>query len=124
MPACTLRTATSRVTADRWTPRRAPRCTRPPRRSGDCAGERTTRRSTISAEMPGTEPPTPASAELQDTLSRAIESLEANPAAAAALRAAPAVLRNCVPFVFSCSEFVAQACIRDAALLEDVFSRY
>ena len=74
--------------------------------------------------MPGTDPPTAASAELQDTLSRAIESLEANPAAAAALRAAPAVLRDCVPFVFSCSEFVAQACIRDPALLEDLFSRY
>jgi [glutamine synthetase] adenylyltransferase / [glutamine synthetase]-adenylyl-L-tyrosine phosphorylase len=74
--------------------------------------------------MPGTDRRRFASAELQANLRRAIESLEANPAAAAALRAAPAVLVDSLPFVFSCSEFVAQACIRDAALLEDLFGRY
>jgi [glutamine synthetase] adenylyltransferase / [glutamine synthetase]-adenylyl-L-tyrosine phosphorylase len=74
--------------------------------------------------MPGTDGRRSASVALQDSLRRAIESLEENQAAAAALRGAPAVLRDCVPFVFSCSEFVAQACIRDAALLEDLLSRY
>ena len=74
--------------------------------------------------MPGTDRRAFASVELQDSLRRAIESLEANPTAAAALRGAPAALRDSVPFVFSCSEFIAQACIRDAALLQDLVSRY
>ncbi len=54
----------------------------------------------------------------------AIESLEANPAAAAALLSAPAALRDSIPFVFSCSDFVAQACVRDSSLLHDLFGSY
>src|SRR5215469_17555654 len=69
--------------------------------------------------MPGTD-----SAELLACVRGAIESLEANPAAVAALRDAPPALRESVPFVFSCSDFVAQACAGDPSLLQDLFSRY
>ena len=79
----------------------------------------TTPLSTISAEMPGTD-----SAELPACVRGAIDSLAANPTAAAALSAAPEALRDSIPFVFACSDFVAQACVRDGSLLRDLFNEY
>jgi [glutamine synthetase] adenylyltransferase / [glutamine synthetase]-adenylyl-L-tyrosine phosphorylase len=69
--------------------------------------------------MPGTD-----SAELQACVRGAIDSLEANPTAVAALTTAPEVLRDSIPFVFACSDFVAHACARDPALLQDLFTGY
>jgi [glutamine synthetase] adenylyltransferase / [glutamine synthetase]-adenylyl-L-tyrosine phosphorylase len=53
-----------------------------------------------------------------------MEALETNPIAAAALLAAPSAVRDSLPFVFSCSDFVAQACVRDRSLLHDLLSGY
>jgi [glutamine synthetase] adenylyltransferase / [glutamine synthetase]-adenylyl-L-tyrosine phosphorylase len=69
--------------------------------------------------MPGTD-----SAELQACVRGAVDSLEANPTAVAALQNAPPALRDSVAFVFSCSDFVAGACARDASLLHDIFYDY
>ena len=69
--------------------------------------------------MPGTD-----SAGLRAGVQGAIESLAGNPAAAAALLSAPAALRDSVAFVFSCSDFAAQACVRDPSLLHDLFGSY
>ena len=52
----------------------------------------------------------------------AIDSLSAS--AAAALEAAPAAIRDALPFVFSCSDFIAESCVRDAALLADLIGHY
>ena len=54
----------------------------------------------------------------------AIDSLEANPLAMAALQSAPPALRDSVAFVFSCSDFVATACTSDSTLLRDIFYDY
>ncbi len=54
----------------------------------------------------------------------AIDSLEANPVAVAALHRASAELRESVPFVFSCSDFIAHSCAKDASLLQDLLTKY
>lgn len=59
----------------------------------------------------------PASQPLQELLGRSLEALAANEAACAALQAAPAAVRESFPRVLACSDFVAQACIRDPRLL-------
>jgi glutamate-ammonia-ligase adenylyltransferase len=69
--------------------------------------------------MPGTD-----RAELQVCVRAAIDSLQANPAAVAALEAAPARLRDGLAFVFSCSDFIAHSCTGDPSLLHDLFSSY
>jgi glutamate-ammonia-ligase adenylyltransferase len=57
------------------------------------------------------------SAELRALTERALEALAANDGAAAARDAAPAVVRDSLPHVFACSDFVAQAVTRDPKLL-------
>ena len=52
----------------------------------------------------------------------AIDSLHAS--AVAALESAPAAIRESLPFVFSCSGFVAEACVRDPFLLPDLIAHY
>jgi [glutamine synthetase] adenylyltransferase / [glutamine synthetase]-adenylyl-L-tyrosine phosphorylase len=59
----------------------------------------------------------PASADLRALTQRALESFDANPELVAALQAAPAPVRDSLPQVFACSDFVAQSCTRDARLL-------
>jgi glutamate-ammonia-ligase adenylyltransferase len=58
------------------------------------------------------------SAELAGLIERSLEALNANPAARAALEHAPQKVRDSVRGVFAASDFVAQACARDAQLLE------
>ena len=50
---------------------------------------------------------------VEDYSAGQIDSLEANPTAMVALQGAPPALRDSVPFVFACSDFVAAACARD-----------
>src|ERR1700722_18361135 len=50
-------------------------------------------------------------------LQRALDALQANAPAAAALESAPTAVRESLPLVFAGSDFVAQACARDAKLL-------
>ena len=50
--------------------------------------------------------------------------MNANAEAVAALVAAPPVVRESLPFVFACSDFVAQSCLRDSHLLRDLLERY
>jgi len=57
-----------------------------------------------------------ASDELSALLQRALDALQANAAAAAALEPAPAAVRESLPLVFAGSDFVAQSCARDAKL--------
>ena len=57
-----------------------------------------------------------ASDDLTASLQRAIDALQANAAVAAALEAAPTVIRESLPQVFAGSDFVAQSCARDATL--------
>jgi len=53
-----------------------------------------------------------------------LDSLQAHPEAAAALAAAPPDIRESVPYVFGCSDFIAHACVRDRSLLGDVLEHY
>ncbi len=69
--------------------------------------------------MSGTE-----SAELQACVQGAVDSLKASPEAVAALGSAPAAIRDSVEFVFSCSDFVAQACARDPTALQDLIAHF
>ena len=55
--------------------------------------------------------------DLTASLQRAIEALQANAAAVAALESAPQLVRESLPRVFAGSDFVAQACARDEKLL-------
>ncbi len=64
-----------------------------------------------------------ASDELSALLQRALEALQANPAAAAALESAPSAVRESLPLVFAGSDFVAQSCARDAKLLPALVER-
>ncbi|HEY0342044.1 MAG TPA: hypothetical protein VGC34_14655, partial [Steroidobacteraceae bacterium] len=52
-----------------------------------------------------------------------MDALQANAAAAAALEAAPAAVRDSLPRVFAGSDFVAQSCARDATLLASLVER-
>jgi glutamate-ammonia-ligase adenylyltransferase len=65
----------------------------------------------------------PASRELHELLARSLEPLAQGEVAGAALAAAPDVIRQSLPRVFACSDFVSHSCSRDprllAALLED-----
>ncbi len=63
------------------------------------------------------------SADLRDIVQRTLEALAENSAAAAALEAAPAVVRDSLPLVFAASDFVAQACVRDTRLLPQLLSQ-
>ena len=58
--------------------------------------------------------------ELQSYVEGAIDSLNANPDAAEALEAVPQALRDSIPFVFACSDFIAKACARDPAMLANL----
>ena len=58
------------------------------------------------------------STELAGLIERSLEALNANPAARAALEHAPQTVRDSVRTVFGASDFVAQACARDAQLLD------
>ena len=64
-----------------------------------------------------------ASDELSALLQRALDALQANAAATAALESAHAAVREAVPRVFAGSDFVAQACARDAKLLPALVER-
>ncbi|MDB6014266.1 MAG: glutamine-synthetase adenylyltransferase [Gammaproteobacteria bacterium] len=64
-----------------------------------------------------------ASGELTASLQRATDALQANAAAAAALESATAAVRESLPLVFAGSDFVAQACARDAMLLAALIER-
>jgi [glutamine synthetase] adenylyltransferase / [glutamine synthetase]-adenylyl-L-tyrosine phosphorylase len=55
--------------------------------------------------------------DLTASLQRALDALQANAAAAAALESAPALIRESLPLVFAGSDFVAQSCARDENLL-------
>lgn len=57
----------------------------------------------------------PASRELTGLLQRALDELSEE--ARAAIEAAPPAIREALPTVFACSDFVAQSCVRDAQLL-------
>ncbi len=71
--------------------------------------------------MSGTDAVTP-SADLRALIQRALDSFEANPERVAARDAAPAAVRDSLPRVFACSDFVAQACTRDARLLPQLIA--
>jgi [glutamine synthetase] adenylyltransferase / [glutamine synthetase]-adenylyl-L-tyrosine phosphorylase len=60
------------------------------------------------------------SAELTALVERSLEELDANPAARAALAAAPPAIRDSLGAVFAGSDFVAHACTRDARLLAEL----
>ena len=64
-----------------------------------------------------------ASDELSALLQRALDALQANAPAAAALESAPIAVRESLPLVFAGSDFVAQACARDAKLLAALIER-
>ncbi len=64
-----------------------------------------------------------ASDELSASLQRALDALHANAPAAAALESAPTAVRESLPLVFAGSDFVAQACARDAKLLPALIER-
>ena len=64
-----------------------------------------------------------ASDELNASLQRALDAVQANAAAAAALESAPAAVRETLPLVFAGSDFVAQSCARDATLLTALIMR-
>jgi glutamate-ammonia-ligase adenylyltransferase len=57
------------------------------------------------------------SAELRALTERALEALAANEGAAAAHDAAPAAVRDSLPLVFACSDFIAQSVSRDPKAL-------
>ncbi|MGH8322731.1 MAG: bifunctional [glutamate--ammonia ligase]-adenylyl-L-tyrosine phosphorylase/[glutamate--ammonia-ligase] adenylyltransferase, partial [Steroidobacteraceae bacterium] len=64
-----------------------------------------------------------ASDDLTALLRRALEALQANAAAAAAVATAPAEVRDSLPLVFAGSDFVAQLCARDERLLPHLLAR-
>jgi len=64
-----------------------------------------------------------ASHDLKELVQRALEALQSNAAAAAALAEAPPEVRDSVPFVFAGSDFVAQLCARDGKLLPELLAR-
>ena len=64
-----------------------------------------------------------ASDELTGLVQRALEALQANETAAAALANAPAEVRDSLARVFAGSDFVAQLCASDATLLSDLLAR-
>jgi len=64
-----------------------------------------------------------ASDELTALVQRALEALQANATAAAALAEAPAEVRDSLPLVFAGSDFVAQLCAGDASLLADLLGQ-
>ena len=64
----------------------------------------------------------PLSTELAGLIERSLEALNANPSARAALERAPQTVRDSVRSVFAASDFVAQACARDAQLLEQLIT--
>ena len=61
--------------------------------------------------------------ELTALVQRALEALQVNATAAAALAEAPAEVRDSLPRVFAGSDFVAQACARDATLLAELLAQ-
>ena len=63
-----------------------------------------------------------ASAELQACLRRQLEALES--ASPGRLDSLPSAVRDSLPRVFAASDFVAQACVRDADLLDDLIGPY
>src|SRR5580704_13590156 len=63
-----------------------------------------------------------ASTELAGLIERSLEALNANPAARAALDRAPQAVRDSVRKVFGASDFVAQACARDAQLVDSLIT--
>ena len=63
-----------------------------------------------------------ASAELRACLQRQLDALES--ASPGRLDSLPAAIRDSLPLVFAASDFVAQACARDADLLGDLTARY
>jgi glutamate-ammonia-ligase adenylyltransferase len=64
-----------------------------------------------------------ASDELSALLQRALDALQENSAAAAALESAPAAVRESLPLVFGASDFIGQSCARDAKLLPALVER-
>jgi glutamate-ammonia-ligase adenylyltransferase len=64
-----------------------------------------------------------ASDELSALLQRALDALQENSAAAAALESAPAAVRESLPLVFATSDFIGQSCARDAKLLPALVER-
>ena len=61
--------------------------------------------------------------ELTASLQRAIDALQANAGAAAALESAPSAIRESLPLVFAGSDFVAQSCARHQKLLPTLLAR-
>src|SRR5690242_12982017 len=84
------------------------------------------RQSTTSATTTGTRLRFPdgfaASAELRACLQRQLDALES--ASPGRLDSLPPTIRNSLPLVFAASDFVAQACARDADLLGDLIGLY
>jgi [glutamine synthetase] adenylyltransferase / [glutamine synthetase]-adenylyl-L-tyrosine phosphorylase len=62
------------------------------------------------------------SAELRACLQRQLDALESS--SPGVLDSLPAVIRDSLPLVFAASDFVAQACARDASLLSDLIGHY
>jgi len=61
--------------------------------------------------------------ELTALVQRALEALQANATAAAALAEAPAEVRDSLPLVLAGSDFVAQLCASDATLLAELLAQ-
>jgi len=64
-----------------------------------------------------------ASAELTASTQRALDAIQANEPAAAALSVAPAAVRDSLPLVLAGSDFVGRSCARDEKLLADLIAR-
>jgi [glutamine synthetase] adenylyltransferase / [glutamine synthetase]-adenylyl-L-tyrosine phosphorylase len=62
------------------------------------------------------EPGSLGSTDLESLVQRALEPLATDALASAALAAAPAPVRESLPRVFACSDFLAQSCARDPQL--------
>jgi glutamate-ammonia-ligase adenylyltransferase len=65
-----------------------------------------------------------ASAELRACVQSAVDAVNANPAAVAALESAPAAIRDSLSLAFAASDLIAQSCARDAQLLPDLIARH
>ncbi|HEU4626089.1 MAG TPA: bifunctional [glutamate--ammonia ligase]-adenylyl-L-tyrosine phosphorylase/[glutamate--ammonia-ligase] adenylyltransferase [Steroidobacteraceae bacterium] len=73
--------------------------------------------STTSAAPSGIDERLRRHPQLHALVQSALESLNAHAEVGAALAAAPAAVRESLPLVFACSDFVAQSCTRHPALL-------
>jgi [glutamine synthetase] adenylyltransferase / [glutamine synthetase]-adenylyl-L-tyrosine phosphorylase len=73
--------------------------------------------STTSAAPSGTDGRLRPHTELSALVQRALDALNANPEVAATLPATPAAVRDSIPLIFACSDYVANVCTRHPELL-------